>query len=113
MTRILFFHEMACTCVYLIEKAPWIKRKADKQLARYENGVWHSIAVEDLPTLSKIEAQVVIYHKQRFESSNTLDDKVWISLYNILLEPECRKKYDFNEHNKSVILRVSFLNQYL
>jgi len=92
MSRILFFHEMACSCVYLIEKAPWLKRKANKTLSRYENGSWKDISMEDLPQLGKIEAQV------------------WLILYNILLEPECRKKYDYHEHNKSIVLRVGFIS---
>jgi hypothetical protein len=83
---------MACSCVYLIEKAPWLKRKANKTLSRYENGSWKDISMEDLPQLGKIEAQV------------------WLILYNILLEPECRKKYDYHEHNKSIVLRVGFIS---
>ena len=59
MSRILFFHEMACSCVYLIERAPWMKRKGNKkELLRFENGVWKYVSIEDLPRLCKIEAQV-------------------------------------------------------
>jgi hypothetical protein len=93
MSRILFFHEMICSCVYLIEKAPWLRKKPtnQKQLQRFDSGIWKDISVEDLPLLSKIEAQV------------------WLTLYHLLLEPECRKKYDFNDHNKSIVLRVCLL----
>ena len=58
MNRILFYHDLPCTLVYLIEKAPWMKKSSNKSIMRFENGVWKTIQMEDLPILSKIEAQV-------------------------------------------------------
>lgn len=61
MSRILFYHEMACSCVHLIEKAPWLKKGKDQKVSRFENGVWSLVPHSDLPRLCKIEAQVYIY----------------------------------------------------
>ena len=58
MSRILFFHEMACSCVYLIEKAPWLRKGMDQKVSRFENGKWNLVPTSDLPRLCKIEAQV-------------------------------------------------------
>jgi hypothetical protein len=58
MSRILFYHEMACSCVYLIEKAPWLRKGKDQKLSRFENGTWSLVPQSDLPRLCKIEAQV-------------------------------------------------------
>lgn len=66
MSRILFFHEMTCSCVYLIEKAPWLKRGTDQKVSRFENGTWSLVPHCDLPRLCKIEAQVIRLFKKRF-----------------------------------------------
>ncbi|KAJ3043064.1 Zinc finger MYND domain-containing protein 10 [Rhizophlyctis rosea] len=96
MTRIINFHDMICSCVYLIERAPWLKRKANKQFARFEDGTWTEVPRDELPRLCKVEAQV------------------WLSLYNMLIEPECRKKYEYNTQRQSVILRLqAYLNETL
>ena len=36
------------------------------------------------------------------------EGQVWLSLFNLLMNPECNQKYDFNSFNKSQILKVNF-----
>ncbi|KAI8618819.1 hypothetical protein BC830DRAFT_887021 [Chytriomyces sp. MP71] len=93
LTRILNFNDMICSCVYLIECAPWLQKEKNiksgkPQYSSFENGSWKSIAVEDMQKLGKVEAQV------------------WLALYNLLLDNECRRKLVYTDHNKSVILRL-------
>ncbi|KAJ3295361.1 Zinc finger MYND domain-containing protein 10 [Borealophlyctis nickersoniae] len=96
MTRVLNFNDMVCSAVYLIESAPWLRRKGKHLFERFEDGVWKEISVDELPRLSKVEAQV------------------WLALYNMLIEPECRNKYDYNTRNHAVILRLkAYLNETL
>lgn len=57
-------------------------------LQKYENGKWRDIPAEDRLKLTKMDAQV------------------WISLLNLLLKPDCQRKYDFNNFNKNQLLKV-------
>ena len=87
MTRILNTNDIICSLVHLIEKAPWMKRQG-KDLMRYEERKWSVIPQEEYDRLSKVEAQI------------------WIALYNLLVEPECRRKYEYSEYNQSIIMKV-------
>ena len=59
------------------------------ELLKYDNGRWGEVAPSNRLKLTKTEGQV------------------WLSLYHLLLHPDCQQKYEFNSHNKSVILKVS------
>jgi hypothetical protein len=44
-----------------------------------------------------------------------LEANAWITVYNLFMDPECRKNYEINEYRKSNLLRVHFIlysNQY-
>ena len=58
------------------------------ELLKYDNGRWGEVAPSNRLKLTKTEGQV------------------WLSLYHLLLHPDCQQKYEFNSHNKSVILKV-------
>ncbi len=87
-TKILTTHDMICLSVHLLERAPWLKRSATGGLQRFDDNRWVPITRADLPQLGKLEAQV------------------WLILYNLLLEPECRQKYEYNTYNQAIILRL-------
>ena len=59
------------------------------ELMKYDNGWWGEVAPGDGLKLTKTEGQV------------------GLSLYHLLLHQDCQQKYEFNSHNKSVILKVS------
>ncbi|KAJ3330979.1 CRISPR-associated protein 1 [Blyttiomyces sp. JEL0837] len=101
VTQILNKNETICSAVYLLEKSPWLreyyhKGEKKKVISRFDSGNWKIIPRDELPRLSKVEAQV------------------WIMLYNLLLDPECRRKYIYTTQNKEIILRLkNFLEEEL
>jgi hypothetical protein len=96
MTRLLNDHDVICNLVYVIEKAPWLKsQKKENKFEKFEDGRWKVVSKDEVMLLGKVEAQV------------------WLSLYNLLLEPECQKKYNYNMHNHAVVLRVCLTFNYL
>ncbi|TPX32886.1 hypothetical protein SmJEL517_g04092 [Synchytrium microbalum] len=88
MTRILNTNDMICSCVSVMERAPWLRKTQQHGMQRFEDGKWKNVTVEDVSVLGKVEAQM------------------WIALYNMLLEPECRKKYEYTTSRQSKILRL-------
>ena len=55
---------------------------------RYSDGQWRVIDRGDRLKLCKTEGQV------------------WLTLYQLLMDKDCQQKYEFNSHNKAVILKV-------
>eukprot|EP01147_Barroeca_monosierra_P002629 gene2629-5531_t len=93
MTRMLNTHDLPVALVELISRRPWIRNIDGKTQRLQENQQWQTVSRTDVLQLSKFEAQV------------------WLALYNLLMEPECRRKYSFNSYNKNQILRLrAFLN---
>nr|XP_025045284.1 zinc finger MYND domain-containing protein 10 [Pelodiscus sinensis] len=95
LTRMLNTHNLPCLLVELLEHCPWSRREAGK-LKKFENGAWHVVPPEDHVKMTK------------------LDGQVWIALYNLLLSPECQRKYNLNGFNKSQLLKLrAFLTDVL
>ncbi|KAM6059364.1 zinc finger MYND domain-containing protein 10 isoform 2-T2 [Theristicus caerulescens] len=87
LTRMLNTHNLPCLLVELVEHCPWSCREAGK-LKKFENGAWHVVPPEDQVKMTK------------------LDGQVWLALLNLLLSPECQRKYRFDGFNKSQLLKV-------
>ncbi|XP_036390260.1 zinc finger MYND domain-containing protein 10 [Megalops cyprinoides] len=95
LTRLLCTHNLPCVLVQLLEHCPW-SRTSKGQLEKYMDGKWHHIPREDQVKMTK------------------LDGQVWIALLNLLLKPECQRKYDFNNFNKNQLLKLqAFLTEVL
>ncbi|XP_068816405.1 zinc finger MYND domain-containing protein 10 isoform X1 [Struthio camelus] len=95
LTRMLNTHNLPCLLVELVEHCPWSCREAGK-LKKFENGAWHVVPPEDQVKMTK------------------LDGQVWLALYNLLLSPECQRKYHFDGFNKSQLLKLrAFLTDVL
>ncbi|XP_059572150.1 zinc finger MYND domain-containing protein 10 isoform X2 [Alligator mississippiensis] len=95
LTRMLNTHNLPCLFVELVEHCPWSRRMAGK-LKKFENGMWYVVPPEDHAKMTK------------------LDGQVWIALYNLLLSPECQRKYNFDSFNKSQLLKLrTFLTDVL
>nr|XP_032655206.1 zinc finger MYND domain-containing protein 10-like [Chelonoidis abingdonii] len=95
LTRMLNTHNVPCLLVELLEHCPWSCREAGK-LKKFENGMWHVVPPEDHVKMTK------------------LDGQVWIALYNLLLSPECQRKYNLDRFNKSQLLKLrAFLTDVL
>jgi zinc finger MYND domain-containing protein 10 len=87
MVRILDGHDAIQALVQLLEEPPWTQRTA-KGLLKFEDYKWKAVAPDDMLILSKTEAQV------------------WLCLYNLLIEPQCRKHYQWNTQRKDCVVRV-------
>ncbi|KAF5903716.1 zinc finger MYND domain-containing protein 10, partial [Clarias magur] len=95
LTRMLNVHNLPCVLVQLVEHCPWSRRSGGR-LQKYESGKWREIPAEDQLKMTKLEAQV------------------WIALLNLLLKPDCQRKYDFNNFNKKQLLKLrGFLTEVL
>ncbi|KAM4652384.1 zinc finger MYND domain-containing protein 10 [Discoglossus pictus] len=94
-TRLLNTHNVPCVLVELLQNCPWSRRNKG-QLQKYESGRWFPVPAEDQMKMTK------------------LDGQVWISLYNLLLRPECQQKYNINNFAKGQLLKIrSFLTEVL
>jgi hypothetical protein len=91
LNSMLLEKDLACILVYLVEKAPWIRRRKDG-FENFEFGTWKKISEDDLMIVTSLEAQV------------------WLALMNLLLEPEARKTYMYSKKNQVIILRVKFMS---
>ncbi|NXS42977.1 ZMY10 protein, partial [Balaeniceps rex] len=87
LTRMLNTHNLPCLLVELVEHCPWSCHEAGK-LKKFENGAWHVVPPEDQVKMTK------------------LDGQVWLALLNLLLSPECQRKYHFDGFNKSQLLKL-------
>ncbi|NXN17364.1 ZMY10 protein, partial [Indicator maculatus] len=95
LTRMLNTHNLPCLLVQLVEHCPWSYWEAGK-FKKFENGTWHVVPPEDQVKMTK------------------LDGQVWLALLNLLLNPECQRKYHFNGFNKSQLLKLrAFLTEVL
>lgn len=84
LSRMLCTHNMPCVLVQLVENCPWNKGALEK----YTEGKWRTVLPEDQLKLSKHDGQV------------------WMALLNLLLKPDCQRKYDFNNFNKTQLLKL-------
>ncbi|XP_015273345.1 PREDICTED: zinc finger MYND domain-containing protein 10 [Gekko japonicus] len=87
VTRMLNTHNFPCLLVQLVEHCPWSCYEEGK-MKKYENGAWYVVPHEDHIKITK------------------LDGQVWIALYNLLLSTECQRKYNFDNFNKSQLLKL-------
>ncbi|NWR21896.1 ZMY10 protein, partial [Emberiza fucata] len=75
--------------------SPWFFCPSGK-LKKFENGTWHVVPPEEQGKMTK------------------LDGQVWLALLNLLLSPECQRKYRFDGFNKSQLLKLrAFLTDVL
>ncbi|CAH2312555.1 zinc finger MYND domain-containing 10 [Pelobates cultripes] len=94
-TRLLNTHNLPCVLVELLQHCPWSRRHKG-QLQKYESGRWFPVPAEDQLKMTK------------------LDGQAWIALYNLLLRPECQRKYNINNFTKGQLLKLcSFLTEVL
>ncbi|NXS64318.1 ZMY10 protein, partial [Brachypteracias leptosomus] len=95
LTQMLNTHNLPCLLVELVEHCPWSCWEAGK-LKKFENGSWHVVPPEDQVKMTK------------------LDGQVWLALLNLLLSPQCQRKYHFDGFNKSQLLKLcAFLTDVL
>ncbi|KAL9973838.1 hypothetical protein ACROYT_G020344 [Oculina patagonica] len=95
MTRLLNTHNTPVVLVQLVENPPWIKRVGGK-LMKFIDNAWKEISERERLQLSKTEGQV------------------WLALYQLLMNEDCQRKYEFNSYSKEQILKLrGFMNEVL
>eukprot|EP00041_Stephanoeca_diplocostata_P034390 m.1171167 g.1171167 ORF g.1171167 m.1171167 type:complete len:453 (-) comp24512_c0_seq5:3243-4601(-) len=87
LTRMLNVHDFPSMLVPLITDAPWTRTRNGKQEKYYDAG-WHEVDPSERLQVTKTEAQV------------------WLAVYNLVQEPECRRKYEFTTFNKNELLKL-------
>jgi hypothetical protein len=93
LTRIMDTHDVIVQTVPLIEYPPWTFRTDDGKWKKFTDNKWQVVEAQDLLKLTKLEGQV------------------WLMLYWLTCDPDCRARYTFNSFRKEQLLRVrKYLN---
>eukprot|EP00639_Heterosigma_akashiwo_P001681 CAMPEP_0194573106 /NCGR_PEP_ID=MMETSP0292-20121207/9436_1 /TAXON_ID=39354 /ORGANISM="Heterosigma akashiwo, Strain CCMP2393" /LENGTH=224 /DNA_ID=CAMNT_0039424253 /DNA_START=33 /DNA_END=708 /DNA_ORIENTATION=+ len=96
MTRILDTHDILLSLIPLIENPPWTRRLDSGKWEKFVELKWRTVEPVDLLTLTKTEAQV------------------WLAVYHLMCNGDCRRRYAFNGFRKDQILRVrKYLNDFM
>merc|ERR1711959_762120 len=85
-SRIITPNDVPMQLVPILDRAPWTYRNEDGSFKSFVEGKWVDMAADDYLRLNKYQAQV------------------WLGLYNMIMEPTLRKKYDINSHRKNVLV---------
>jgi hypothetical protein len=86
-SRLLHTHDVLLSLVPLVESPPWTRRR-NGRLEKFSDQRWMAIAPADAQLMTKLEGQV------------------WLTIYNLLMDKNCRKQYQYNTHRKEVLIRV-------
>ncbi|XP_071158013.1 zinc finger MYND domain-containing protein 10-like [Mytilus edulis] len=86
-TRILNTLDIPILLVHLVENPPWTRQK-DGKTFKYIDSKWQEISREDSLKLTKIEGQV------------------WLSIFKLLMDPQCQQKYELDSYRKNVIIKL-------
>mmetsp|Transcript_24092 Transcript_24092/g.36138 ORF Transcript_24092/g.36138 Transcript_24092/m.36138 type:complete len:445 (+) Transcript_24092:18-1352(+) len=96
MTRILDTHDILLSLIPLIENPPWTRRLDSGKWEKFVELKWRTVEPVDLLTLTKTEAQV------------------WLAVYHLMCNGDCRRRYAFNGFRKDQVLRVrKYLNDFM
>lgn len=87
MNRMLDTHDFAIALIYLVDRAPWKKRIGPKTY-KFINGSWTEVKGDQILKLTQHEAQV------------------WLAINNLIVDPECRLKYQYNSFRKDTLLKL-------
>lgn len=67
----------------------WTKKDKEGKFYKYVDNKWKLVPLNERFQLTKLEGQI------------------WISLYELLLNPICASKYEYTDYKKNQILKVS------
>lgn len=88
-TRMLETHDILLLLVPLMEKAPWVRRnRINGRIEKFEEHKWQVVEADDEGRLPKLHSQV------------------WLSIYNLVMDPECRARYDLSSFRRENLLRL-------
>jgi hypothetical protein len=88
-TRLLETHDVLMLLVPLMEKAPWVrKNKVNGRIEKFEDHEWQRVEGDDEGRLPKLHTQV------------------WLAIYNLVMDHECRCRYELTAHRRENLLRL-------
>jgi len=92
-SRLLETHDILLTLVPLMEKAPWVRRNRKGFVEKFEEHKWVEVTEDDMAQLPKMQIQV------------------WLSIYGLIMAPECRARYEMTSFRKGNLLKLKrYLN---
>jgi len=93
--RVSDLHDVLMLLVPLMEKAPWVrKNKINGRLEKFDEHRWEPVDAEDVARLPKLHSQV------------------WLTIYNLAMDSECRRAYELNSFRRETLLRLKrFINE--
>mmetsp|Transcript_27243 Transcript_27243/g.71927 ORF Transcript_27243/g.71927 Transcript_27243/m.71927 type:complete len:613 (-) Transcript_27243:129-1967(-) len=88
-TRLLDTHDVLQLLVPLMEKAPWVrKNRVTGRIEKFEEHKWQVVEADDEGRLPKLHSQV------------------WLTIYNLVMDQECRSRYELTSFRKENLLRL-------
>lgn len=95
MARMLDTHDTIVQLVPLLEERPWVRRRKkgtgkDRKntMEVWDNGVWSPLPPEERLKVAKADAQV------------------WLALNNLIVDPRCRAKYNYDDYRREQVGRL-------
>lgn len=94
-TRLLETHDVLLLLVPLMEKAPWVRKNRNTgRIEKFEDHKWEKVEADDEGRLPKLHTQV------------------WLAIYNLAMDQECRSRYELTSFRKENLLRLRrFINE--
>ena len=86
--RILDTYDLLMVLCPMLEQKPWQAEGEDGEMRRFVQGHWARVPEAEARKMAKAEAQC------------------WLAVYNLVITPSVRKRYQFNSYRKNIILRV-------
>ncbi|XP_067130962.1 zinc finger MYND domain-containing protein 10-like isoform X2 [Centruroides vittatus] len=91
--RLLSTHDFPIFLITILEMKPWLQFHSNEKCKKYFEGKWIEVDAEERLKLTKTEGQI------------------WISLFHLLLDDDCKRKYIINNYRKNKILKLqNYLN---
>lgn len=88
-TRLLETHDVLLLLVPLMEKAPWVRKNRNNgAIEKFEDHQWERVEADDEGRLPKLQTQV------------------WLAIYNLVMDQECRSRYELTSFRKENLLRL-------
>ncbi|XP_023209460.1 zinc finger MYND domain-containing protein 10-like [Centruroides sculpturatus] len=91
--RLLSTHDFPIFLITILEMKPWLQSHSNEKCKKYFEGKWIEVDAEERLKLTKTEGQI------------------WIGLFHLLLDDDCKRKYIINNYRKNKILKLqNYLN---
>mmetsp|Transcript_118553 Transcript_118553/g.336094 ORF Transcript_118553/g.336094 Transcript_118553/m.336094 type:complete len:522 (-) Transcript_118553:762-2327(-) len=88
-TRLLETHDALLLLVPLMEKAPWVrKNRISGRIEKFDEHRWERVEADDEGRLPKLHTQV------------------WLAVYNLVMDAECRARYELTSFRRENLLRL-------